>query len=41
MGQEYGQVHEWSENKALDWEDLEKTGTQTDAELYESPDSAL
>lgn len=24
MGQEYGQVHEWAENKALDWEDLEK-----------------
>ena len=23
MGQEYGQVHEWAENKALDWEDLE------------------
>ena len=25
MGQEYGQVHEWAENKALDWEDLEKS----------------
>ena len=27
MGQEYGQVHEWAENKALDWEDLENRHT--------------
>lgn len=24
MGQEFAQVHEWAENKALDWEDLEE-----------------
>lgn len=24
MGQEFGQEHEWAENKALDWEDLEQ-----------------
>ena len=24
MGQEFAQVHEWAENKSLDWEDLEE-----------------
>lgn len=41
MGQEYGQVHEWAENKALDWEDLEKPAHPADAELYQSADPAV
>ena len=28
MGQEFAQVHEWAENKSLDWEDLEETPHQ-------------